>query len=152
MDGAMSRPSLVLVEDHQDSLDAFSIVLGEKYAVFAYTSPVEALQAIDTANPAVLVLDIGMQPLDGIQCLETIRGMPGYRNVPAVALTGFAREVDRRRFLDHGFQAVVAKPVCDLDGFMRLIDSLVISTTGVDRGPVVAESFERGPEETEADR
>src|SRR5215468_12615618 len=98
MDNAMTRPRLVLVDDHQDSLEAFSIFFGEKYTVFGYASAVEALQAIDAAKPDVLVLDIGMDPVDGMRCLEAIRAMPGYRDIPAVAFTGFAHHVERQRF------------------------------------------------------
>ena len=65
LDKAMIRTRLLLVEDDQDSLEAFSIMLGEMYAVFGYASAVEALQAIDAAKPDVLVLDIGMQRSTG---------------------------------------------------------------------------------------
>jgi len=124
----MTRTRLVLVEDDPDSLDAFSIFLGQKYAVFGYTSAVDALQALDTAKPDVLVLDIGMQPVDGIQCLKTIRGTPGYRDVPALALTGFARDVDRQSLLDSGFQAVVVKPILDHGELIAVIDRLANSS------------------------
>jgi CheY-like chemotaxis protein len=127
VDKAITRTRLVFVEDHQDSLEAFSIILGEKYAVFAYASAAEALQAIAAAKPDVLVLDIGMQPVDGLQCLEKIRATPAYRDVPAVALTGFARDVERQSFLDRGFQAVVVKPILDIGEVMAVIDRLVSS-------------------------
>jgi CheY-like chemotaxis protein len=128
MDKAMTRTRLVLVEDDQDSLEAFSIFLGEKYAVFGYASAAEAVQVIDATKPDVLVLDIGMYPVDGVQCLEMIRATPGYRDIPAVALTGFARDVERQRFLDGGFQAVVVKPVLDHWELIAVIDRLVNSS------------------------
>ena len=123
----MTRTRLLFVEDDQDSLEAFSIILGEKYAVFGYASAVEALQASDAAKADLLVLDIGMHPVDGVQCLEMIRATPGYRDIPAVALTGFARDVERQRFLDGGFQAVVVKPVLDYEELTAVIDRLVNS-------------------------
>ena len=127
VDKAMTRPRLVLVEDDLDLLEVLSILLGEKYAVRGYASAVEALQAIDAAKPDALVLDIGMQPVDGVQCLETIRARPGYRDIPAVALTGFARDVERQSFLERGFQAVVVKPILDHGQLMAVIDRLVNS-------------------------
>lgn len=125
MDKAMTRSKLLLVDDYQDSLEVFSIFLGEKYRVFGYASAVEALQAVDAVKPDVLVMDIGMYPVDGIECLKMIRATPGYRDIPAVALTGFARPVERQRFLDAGFQAVVVKPVLDLGELTAVIDRLV---------------------------
>jgi len=125
MNKVMTRTKLVLVDDHEDSLEAFSIFLGEKYTVFGYASAVEALQAIDAAKPDVLVLDIGMHPIDGMECLKTIRATPRYRDIPAVALTGFARQVERQKFLEAGFQAVVVKPVLDLGELTAVIERLV---------------------------
>ena len=125
MDKAMTRPRLVLVDDHQDSLEVYSILFGEKYTIFGYASAGEALQAIDVAKPDVLVLDIGMYPVDRVECLKTIRAMPGYRDIPAVALTGFAYEVERQGFFDAGFQAVAVKPVLDLGELIAVIDRLV---------------------------
>ena len=127
MDKVTTRTRLVLVEDDQDNLEVFSMILGEKYAVCGYTSAVEALRAIDVAKPDVLVLDIGMQPVDGMQCLKTIRATPGYRDIPAVALTGFARDVERQSFLDSGFQAVVVKPILDHGELIAMIDRLANS-------------------------
>jgi CheY-like chemotaxis protein len=130
VDKAMTRIRLVLVEDDEDNLEVLSLMLGEKYTVFGYASAVEALQAIDAAKPDVLVLDIGMHPIDGMQCLKAIRATPGYSDIPAVALTGFARDVERQSFLDGGFQAVVVKPMLDSGELTAAIDRLVNS-----RGP-----------------
>ena len=127
VDNIITRTRLVLVEDDQDSLEAFSIILGEKYAVFGYASAVEALQAIEAAKPDVLVLDIGMKPVGGVQCLKAIRATPGYGDIPAVALTGFARDVERQSFLEGGFQAVVVKPILDHGELMAVVDTLANS-------------------------
>jgi len=53
-----------------------------------------------------------------------IRATSGYRDVPAVALTGFAHDAERQAFLDGGFQAVVVKPVLDHEELLALIDRL----------------------------
>ena len=125
MDQITTRTNLLLVEDDADTLEVFSIVLGERYAVSAHRSPLDALRAIDAARPDLVVLDIGLQPINGVECLQKIRATPGYGDVPAVALTGFARDDDRRRFLARGFQAVVVKPILDPADLMAVIDGLV---------------------------
>jgi CheY-like chemotaxis protein len=128
MDG--NRARVLVVEDNKDALDVLSLVLGEKYSVFASTSPLETLQSLEAMKPDVLVLDIGLQPIDGLQFLEAVRAIPGYRDVPAVAMTGFAGDAERERFLDGGFQAVLVKPVPDLDELTGAIDRLVNRPAG----------------------
>jgi CheY-like chemotaxis protein len=71
------------------------------------------------------VLDIGMAPIDGVQCLQAIRARPGYARIPAIALTAFARDVERNAFLEAGFQAVVTKPILDHRAFLAAIEGLL---------------------------
>ena len=120
-----TRPSLLLVEDDGDTLEVFSILLGERYAVSAYRSPLDALRGLGDARPDLLLLDIGMHPINGVECLRQIRATPGHADVPAVALTGYARDSERVRFLADGFQAVVVKPILDTADLMAVIDGLV---------------------------
>ncbi|HLY37511.1 MAG TPA: response regulator [Candidatus Binatia bacterium] len=120
-----TRPNLLLVEDDADTLEVLSILLGERYAVSAYRSPLDALRELGTARPDLLILDIGMHPINGVECLQKIRATPGNADVPAMALTGYARDDERARFLARGFQAVVVKPILDSEDLMAVIDGLV---------------------------
>src|ERR1043166_1431863 len=90
-----SRPNLLLVEDDADTLEVFSILLGERYTVSAYRPPLEALRGLGAARPDLLILDIGMHPINGVECLQRIRATPGHADVPAVALTGLDRKSTR---------------------------------------------------------
>src|SRR6185369_5925483 len=118
----MKTARVLLVDDNQDNLDLLSVLLSEHYAVSSYASAAEALRELDTVKPDVLVLDIGMAPIDGMECLQAIRARPGYARTPAVALTAFAREVERKTFIAAGFQAVVTKPIFDLLEVVSVID------------------------------
>jgi CheY-like chemotaxis protein len=131
MDHRSPRPRLLLVDDNEDGVEALSILLGAKYNVFAYTRAEKAREAIETSKPDVVVLDIAMHPIDGLECLKAIRAMPGRHDVPAIALTGYARSVERERFLEGGFQAVVAKPVADFARLVTLIDELLLASAGL---------------------
>jgi CheY-like chemotaxis protein len=115
---------VLLVEDDPDNLDALCALLSERYAVVACESGAQALERIHDVKPDVVVLDIGMWPMDGLRCLVAIR---------SVALTAFAREVERRRFLDGGFQVVVTKPVIDPDDLLAVIDRLLGASMRLDR-------------------
>jgi CheY-like chemotaxis protein len=120
----MTAVRLLLVDDNRDNLDVLSLILSARYTVASFESAAEALAALDDARPDVLVLDIGMAPIDGLQCLQQIRARSGYAGIPAIALTAFARDVDREAFLAAGFQAVVTKPVLDDQQLVGVIDAV----------------------------
>ena len=124
----MTTARLLIVDDDRDNLELLTYLLGDKYRVFSYGCVHEALENLERANPDLLLLDIGMRPVDGVQCLEAIRARPGYGSVPAMALTAYARDVERQAFLAAGFQAVLTKPVLD-DGHMFATISALLASS-----------------------
>jgi two-component system sensor histidine kinase BarA len=141
-----ARPArLLLVDDNRDNLDVLAFLLSEKYEVAACSSAAEAVRIVESTAMDVLVLDIGMAPMDGLECLKVIRAMPHHAATPAIALTAFARQTDRDDFLEAGFQAVVTKPIMDQQRLEALIDSLLGDigrrcplTAGVEDGMITA--------------
>ena len=76
-------------------------------------SAAEGYEAFQHAPPDVIVSDIAMPDEDGYSFLRRVRALEagqGRKSVPAVALTAFAREEDRRKALESGFQRHVSKP------------------------------------------
>jgi CheY-like chemotaxis protein len=73
----------------------------------------EALTKLDADIPDVLVADLGMPHLDGFDFIEKIRRHPNraIREMPAAALTAYARSDDRVKALRSGFQIHLAKPI-----------------------------------------
>jgi len=70
------------------------------------------MAALATANPEVLVSDIAMPDQDGYDLIRQVRsrGLTA-KDLPAIALTAFAHNEDRRRALLAGFQLHVPKPI-----------------------------------------
>ena len=133
----MAAARVLVVEDNRDTLELLTLWLSTKYRVFSYGCADEALRDLDTAKPDLLLLDIGMGPIDGIECLSAIRGRAEYANVPAIALTGYARQCEREAFTAAGFQMVLPKPVLDEDLFAAISAVLVSSyRRGADRSSV----------------
>lgn len=120
----MKSERLLVVEDDPDNLSLLIMILREKYDVMGCGSAADALRALENFEPDLFVLDVGMRPVDGLQFLEGIRAVPGYQDIPAIALTGYAGESDKQRFLAAGFQAVVTKPISD----QRHLESVVETT------------------------
>jgi PAS domain S-box-containing protein len=106
--------TVLAVEDEPDTrelLRRFLIECGANAVMAA--SAGEALDIIDRQRVDVVVSDIGMPEVDGYELVRLIRARPPDRggNIPAAALTAFARSEDRTRALLAGYQTHIAKPV-----------------------------------------
>ncbi|MET0621697.1 MAG: PAS domain S-box protein [Pyrinomonadaceae bacterium] len=118
-DGAPASASLagtrvLLVEDEEDARAMLKALLESAGASVRMTgSAAEAWAAHVEGDCDVLVSDIGMPEEDGYSLIARVRERDARRGVrtPAVALTAYAREEDRVRTLDAGFDAHLAKPV-----------------------------------------
>ena len=105
---------ILVVDDEADARDLVATVLRSKGAeVVTAASASEALSLIVARPFTAMVSDIGMPTRDGYELITRVRTVAGVRghHLPAVALTAYSREEDRRRALEAGFQAHVAKPV-----------------------------------------
>ncbi|RIK98800.1 MAG: hybrid sensor histidine kinase/response regulator [Proteobacteria bacterium] len=105
---------VLVVDDEPDSNAAVQAVLARCGAdVRVAASAQQALDLFERWRPDVLVSDIGMPVEDGYALIARIRALPPERggDVPALALTAYARSDDRVRTLAAGFQLHLAKPV-----------------------------------------
>jgi len=106
--------NVLLVDDDSDTLTLMTTALTKRQAnVIAVSSAGEAIQAITRKRPDVLVSDIAMPDEDGYGLIEKIRSLENGTsdNIPAVAITAYAKDEDRERALSAGFQIYLAKPV-----------------------------------------
>lgn len=76
-------------------------------------------------NPAVILLDIKMPRMDGIEVLEAIRNNPSLQMIPVVMLTSSREEPDLKRCYEIGVNAYVVKPV-NFKDFMTAVKHLGI--------------------------
>ena len=117
---------VLVVDDETDTLDLMKRLFRESTAhVAAARNVPEALALVQSFRPHVLVSDIGMPLQDGFDLIRIVRGQ-GYApgDLPAVALTAFARPEDRRRALAAGYQAHMPTPVDPTD-LTAVVGSLV---------------------------
>jgi len=106
--------SILAVDDDADARAMVSEVLAIRGArVIAVDSVEEALEAVERSRPDVLLADIGMAHSDGYDLMKRIRQSrdSSVRDIPAAALTAYARVEDRVQALQSGFQMHLAKPV-----------------------------------------
>jgi PAS domain S-box-containing protein len=127
----MSLPRLegvhvFVVDDEPDARELLRAVLeGQGGKVTSFASAEDALAALKTTKPTVLVCDIGMPKMDGYQLIRALRAEESRRErIPALALTAFARAEDRKRSLVAGYQAHLAKPF-DVGELILVVADLV---------------------------
>lgn len=105
---------VLVVDDEPDARALLKLLLENCEAVVTTAaSASEALDALRRAKPDVVISDIGMPGEDGYALIRMLRALPPDEggDIPAVALTAYARSADRTRALLSGFQSHVAKPV-----------------------------------------
>jgi PAS domain S-box-containing protein len=105
---------VLAVDDEPDALRLLRDVLEMSGAkVTTASSAAEALDLARASLPDVILADIGMPDTDGYELIRNIRTSsdPALRDIPAAALTAFARSEDRTKALQSGFEMHLAKPV-----------------------------------------
>jgi len=110
----LSGIRVLAIDDEEDALTLLSVVLESAgAAVTTVASPISALEQIEGLNPDVLIVDLGMPVMDGFEFIARIRASTNakVRDLPAAALTAFARSEDRTKALRSGFEMHLAKPV-----------------------------------------
>lgn len=126
---------VLVVDDDVDALDLLAAVLETRAAhVVCAGSASEAMLRMQESKPDVLISDIGMPGEDGYSLIRRIRSLPEQQGgtTPAIALTAFNQESDRRRALAAGFSGHLSKPV-DLQLLCSEIERLWCSEGNVER-------------------
>ena len=110
---ALDATRLLVVEDEADTLEFLRRLLTTHGAmVFTAASAGEALSLVRSESLDLLISDIGLPETDGYDLIQRVRREPSRgRDIPAIALTAYARSEDRTRALRAGYQAHIAKPV-----------------------------------------
>ena len=104
---------VVAVDDNADSQELLKAILERSSAeATVVTSGQEALAAIKSIHPNVLVCDLAMPGMDGYELLENVRALePELGQTPAIAFTAAATNIDQARAQQAGFKAHLAKPI-----------------------------------------
>lgn len=101
---------MLVVEDNDDTREFLMTLLQQAGAeVRVAASVAEAMQALAAMHPDVLVSDIGMPEADGYALIEQIHNLG--IEVPAIALTAYAKQEEKHKALNAGFQVHLPKPV-----------------------------------------
>ena len=108
----MTGQRILVVEDNAKNLKLLRDVLQfSGYDVAEARSGEEGVELAGKRTPDLILMDLQLPGIDGIEALRLLRANPTTRSVPVVAVTAFAMKQDRSRVLLAGFDGYVEKPV-----------------------------------------
>jgi EAL domain-containing protein (putative c-di-GMP-specific phosphodiesterase class I)/DNA-binding NarL/FixJ family response regulator len=108
----IERPTILVADDDPGIRALFRAALEhEGFDVLLASNGRRAIELARSTNIAVMLLDLHMPGVDGLEALREIREDPGLRTLPVILVTGSTLEADRVGALDRGADDVVVKPV-----------------------------------------
>ena len=117
----MAGDQILVVEDNEKNMKLFRDVLeATGYRLLEATMGEQAVELAATHSPNLVLMDIQLPDIDGVEALGRLRGNERTASIPVVALTAQAMQDDRKRFLDAGFDGYISKPV-DVVEFVRTV-------------------------------
>jgi CheY-like chemotaxis protein len=109
---ATNSPLILLAEDNEANIMTISSYLEAKaYRVIIAKNGVEAIAIAKEQSPDLILMDIQMPVMDGLEAIAQIRLDPSLIEIPIVALTALAMDGDRDRCLAAGANEYISKPI-----------------------------------------
>ncbi|MBO3462396.1 ATP-binding protein [Aetokthonos hydrillicola Thurmond2011] len=126
---SLANKQILVVDDDADSRDFVAFVLEQDGAeVIAVSSGYEALELLEQSKKLdILISDISMPGMDGYMLIRQVRSLTPEQGgeIPAIALTAFARQYDQEQALASGFQIHLSKPI-DSEKLVAAVERLLI--------------------------
>ena len=118
----MAGEQILVVEDNEKSMKLFRDVLrATGYRTLEASTGREALMSAATHMPALVLMDIRLPDMTGVEALGRLRANERTARIPVLALTAQAMKGDRERFIAAGFDGYLSKPV-DIDALLAAVE------------------------------
>jgi len=119
----------ILIADDSDVFRSFEAKLLENrgFRVLHATDGAEAIKIAIAERPDLMLLDIQMPIVDGVQVLSTLKKNPETKDIKIIVVTTIGRQPDRELLLQGGAQDVIPKPVDGADLIRRVYSALELA-------------------------
>ncbi|BAB74820.1 response regulator [Anabaena sp. FACHB-709] len=123
----MNLPSILVIDDLPDNFDVIETLLSEQdYTLHYVASGQEAIASLNLFQPDLILLDVMMPGMDGIEVCQRIKAMPQWQPVPIIMVTALTAKEDLARCLQSGADDFISKPINALELRARLHSMLRI--------------------------
>jgi two-component system, cell cycle response regulator DivK len=118
----MAGEQILVVEDNEMNMTLLRDVLRAiGYRTLEASTARQALSLAIKHRPALILMDIRLPDMSGVEALRTLRADERTAHIPVVAVTAQAMKGDRARFIEAGFDGYLSKPV-DVDAFLATVE------------------------------
>jgi len=116
---------ILMVEDEPKNMKLLRDLLQNfGYETVEATDGEQGVDLTRSSKPDLILMDIGMPKLDGLQATRILKADASTRSIPVVALTAFAMSGDKERALEAGCDGYISKPV-DVRGLLKTVEQLL---------------------------
>lgn len=121
----MAGAPVLVVDDNPLNLKLAQVALNvEGYEVRTATDAAEALAVLGTWRPRLILMDLQLPGMDGLELTRKLKADPATREIRIVAITAFAMKGDEQKALAAGCDGYMSKPI-DVKSLPRLVASLI---------------------------
>ncbi len=119
----IKKKNALLVEDDELTVITITKVLKNICKLDVTNSGIQAIELAKKNNYEIILMDIGLKGMDGLDATKQIRKLPGYKNIPIIAITAYAMEGDKEKFFKGGCSHYISKPFSN-EELKRLVADL----------------------------
>jgi two-component system, cell cycle response regulator DivK len=108
----MKRDAILIVDDNPVNMKLIRVLLArEGYEVRTASDATEALIALNEFRPGLILMDIQLPGIDGLELTRRLKAAPATRDIPILGLTAYAMKGDEERILAAGCDGYIPKPI-----------------------------------------
>ena len=127
----MAAETVLVVEDNETNMKLLLFILKSRgYEALSATNADEALAALKTALPRLILMDLQLPGIDGLALTRKLKADPRTEPIPVIAVTAFAMKGDKEKALDAGCADYLTKPIHRLD-LIRMLDESMVKPSAV---------------------
>lgn len=117
---------ILVVEDNMDHRELIAMMLETQgYTIFTAKDGSQGLEQVKAIDPDLIICDVMMPHVDGIQMVKTLRTMPECRATPVLMITAY--DDARTDVINAGADRAMGKPF-DFDGLIRVVEDMLAQT------------------------
>lgn len=140
------KPIALIIDDNADIRLFLRTLLAEKYRTLSAANGEEGFRKAQEAVPDIIICDVMMPVMDGLECCHQIKTTPATSHIPVLMLTACSMDEQRVRGLEEGADAYIAKPfsnavlLAQMDSLIRNRARVIESAIPIDIGKVAKRS------------